>query len=186
MKFEADIRLHEALLRRMGFAVDYYDRPSKQNPGLKQYSKFCTRKRKVEVQLWGKGQHRATNMLFSDKARTMGRMSTQPTYFCTAEEMCKAIDREIHRGDHPRRNYQASPRQRATSSYWQIQGEIKRTFALFTNFCTKYGLGALLSQLPGYEHQLLAEEKQRYEFAKVKLPAKEKPARKKDLTPAVN
>lgn len=58
--------------------------------------------REVQVQLWGNGMHRATNMLYSDRAKTRGRMCTMPTSFMRdIKEMWNAVDWERRRKDHP-------------------------------------------------------------------------------------
>lgn len=85
-------------LRRMGFTKDYDSRAG----GVRcaQFSKFYGQRR-VEVQLWGDGKHRATNMIYTDKKKRCGRMSTTPTEFNTVTGMAHAIVREQSREDHP-------------------------------------------------------------------------------------
>jgi hypothetical protein len=57
--------------------------------------------RKIEIQLWGDGQHRASHFL-------NGIMSTPPTEFKTVGDMCCAICKELTRVDHPNKKIYAS------------------------------------------------------------------------------
>lgn len=57
--------------------------------------------REVNVQLWGDGKHRASNMIYSDRAKRSGRASTNPTEFQSIDGMWQAIMAERFRSDHP-------------------------------------------------------------------------------------
>jgi hypothetical protein len=57
--------------------------------------------REVQVQLHDDGLFRATHMLYSDRAKRRGRMSTSPTTFHTPGGMWCAIKIELERTDHP-------------------------------------------------------------------------------------
>lgn len=57
--------------------------------------------REVQVQLWASGRHRATHMLYSDRAKRRGRMSTSPTTFMDVPAMWEAVRHERQRTDHP-------------------------------------------------------------------------------------
>lgn len=86
-----NIRPYSMALRREGFTKEWDSRAG----GCRcvQFTR-TTDDRKVEVQLWDDGRHRASHFL-------RGRMSTLPTDFANPEEMLGAITREMTRTDHP-------------------------------------------------------------------------------------
>jgi hypothetical protein len=82
-----------AALRADGFA---FDSDSSAGGGRTVLWVKTVGKRKLEVQLWGgqeKLPHRVSHFLD-------GRMSTRPTYFCTAEGLHLAVQLELARCDH--------------------------------------------------------------------------------------
>lgn len=62
-----------------------------------QYKKTVDATRRVEVQLWGDGKHRAAHWIG-------GRMATEPTEFADVPSMHDAITHEETRTDHPSLN----------------------------------------------------------------------------------
>ena len=85
-----NIRPYSIALKREGFAKDWDSRA-----GGCRCVQFVHHAddRKVEVQLWEDGGHRASHFL-------RGRMSTLPTDFATVGEMLNAIKHEMTRNDH--------------------------------------------------------------------------------------
>ena len=83
-------------LNRDGWTLDYDSRAG----GCRtvQFSKFFGQ-RQVEVQLWEDGGHRATHMLYRDRAKRMGRMTTPPTNFRDIDGMWRAVKYERTRTD---------------------------------------------------------------------------------------
>ena len=80
--------------------IKRYDSRSRHNGRVVEFFKFYG-PREVQVQLWDSGLFRATHMLYSDKAKRRGRMSTSPTEFKTVVTMWSAIEHERTRKDHP-------------------------------------------------------------------------------------
>lgn len=56
--------------------------------------------RRVTVQLWKDGRHRASHMLLNPLDPRLGRGSTFPTEFTTVDGLLAAIVRELSRADH--------------------------------------------------------------------------------------
>jgi hypothetical protein len=80
-----------AALRADGFSADFDSRAG--GCRMVEWAKTVG-ERRLEVQLWADGRHRATHWLG-------GRMSTPPTYFTDVATMRAAIARELSRCDHP-------------------------------------------------------------------------------------
>lgn len=91
-----NIRPYAKLLRDMGFLKAWEQRATKYMARVVQFEHLFGN-RKVEIQLWEDGEHRASHFL-------RGRMCTFPTYFKTPAEMLGAIHTECTRTDHPPRN----------------------------------------------------------------------------------
>lgn len=85
-----NIRPFAKVLRSAGFVKDF---DSVEGGGRVVQFVNTIGERRVEVQLWYDGRHRASHML-------NGRGSTYPTPFKTPEEMMNAIRRELTRDDH--------------------------------------------------------------------------------------
>lgn len=82
-------------LAKLGFKrVD-----STKDPLIYEMADWGTRGRRVDVQLWRDGGHRASNVIGTDE--THWRESTVPTNFSTVAEMDDAIAHEWTRKDHP-------------------------------------------------------------------------------------
>lgn len=74
-------------LRRLGFKREWRTRDAIQ------YTKTIG-DRKIEVQLWCDGRHRASHFLGN-------RMSTAPTCFSNVGELAHVVEHELTRTDHP-------------------------------------------------------------------------------------
>jgi len=75
-----------------------YDSRSRHNGRVVEFFKFFGQ-REVQVQLWDDGTRRATHMLYSDKAKRLGRMTTTPTHFRDVTSMWEAVRIERSRMD---------------------------------------------------------------------------------------
>jgi hypothetical protein len=94
MTVEVDLKPFQQALRKLGFRriVNYR---STINPDVQIYSQdFPNERVKVEVQLWGNGQHRASHWHPSTFAPGFTQMDTTPTDFHTVKGMQRAITHE--------------------------------------------------------------------------------------------
>jgi hypothetical protein len=59
--------------------------------------------RTLTVQIWAKGGHRVSHMVYSDpETRRLGRSTTYPTYFTTPDGLRAAVEHERTRCDNAR------------------------------------------------------------------------------------
>lgn len=79
-------------LRELGYKRKFADKD------VQTYEKQETPIRRVDVQLWFDGKHRASHFF---RRKEYESMCTHPTEFETVEGMERAIKRELDRTDHP-------------------------------------------------------------------------------------
>lgn len=91
-----DLRPYISTLKFMGFTQDYDSRAG--GSRTVQFSRV-TGRRRVEVQLFEGGAHRASHMYYRDDACNYGRMTTYPTPFSSGAGMLSAIAHEMTRTD---------------------------------------------------------------------------------------
>lgn len=97
-KIDVSMRAYQAALRRLGFVRTYYGAKTQGSPWVQTYEcVFAADEVKVEVQLWGDGQHRATYWhanIFVDEAERSpyGCMSTKSVDFGTVEQMLAVVE----------------------------------------------------------------------------------------------
>lgn len=88
-----------AELRRQGFKIAWRLRPTKHDSGCCEYTRM-EGSRKLTVQLWGDGGHRASHYHTPPGYTLHGCMCTVPTDFTDVESMRKALENERTRTDH--------------------------------------------------------------------------------------
>lgn len=95
-------------LRELGFQRAYgYRCKMYPDQSVQMYEQaFDGIRRKLEVQLWGDGSHRATH--WHDHNTPYGVMDTTPSHFTTIAGMLVCIENEKTR-EHPKRNAKGNP-----------------------------------------------------------------------------